>query len=97
MWSNGLRCIHPESHVPYIVFVALLNVIHSGELFSVCCSLAVLEEIEAKKNDVLEKTEWLSTDIGESPYFSNDDQPTKTKRKARYYGNSSKKFKRGSW
>jgi bloom syndrome protein len=58
---------------------------------------ALLEEVEAKKNDVLEKTEWLSTDIGESPYFSNDDQQTKTKRKSRYYGNSSKKFKRGNW
>jgi len=79
------------------VFVALLNIIHSGELFSVSCSLALLEEVEAQKNDVLEKTEWLSTDIGESPYFSNDDQQTKTKRKARYYGNSSKKFKRGNW
>jgi len=79
------------------MFVALLNIIHSGELFSVSCSLALLEEVEAKKNDVLETTEWLSTDIGESPYFSNDDQPTKTKRKARYYGNASKKFKRGSW
>jgi len=59
--------------------------------------LALLEEVEAKKNDVLEKTEWLSTDIGESPYFTDDDQQTKTKRKARYYGNSSKKFKRGNW
>ncbi|XP_023724702.1 Bloom syndrome protein homolog isoform X2 [Cryptotermes secundus] len=57
---------------------------------------ALLIEAEAKKNEALEQTEWLSTNSGGSPYFSNDDQQTQRKRKPPYRGNWSKKFKRGN-
>jgi hypothetical protein len=59
-------------------------------------SLALLREVEAKKNEALEQTEWLSTNTAGSPYFSNGDQQTQRKRKAPSRGNWSKKFKRGN-
>ncbi|XP_021933104.1 Bloom syndrome protein homolog isoform X2 [Zootermopsis nevadensis] len=57
---------------------------------------AFLIEAEAKKKEALEETKWLSTDVGESTYFNNDNQQTKRKRYTAYRGNWSKKFKHGN-
>ncbi|XP_069695186.1 recQ-like DNA helicase Blm isoform X2 [Periplaneta americana] len=59
---------------------------------------AILKEIEKqkKKNEALQETEWLSTDMNaESPYFSSGGKQTDRKRKSSFRGNWRKKFKSG--
>lgn len=52
---------------------------------------ALLKELEEKKKSVLEETDWLSTNMGDSPYF--DGSGRQQKRKTPFRGGWRKKFK----